>query len=197
MSRLMVWVPSCPKPLAEQSLLDAAIDFCQRTECVRYVAGPVAAVAGQATYTIPLPQDVRVRRIHKAEFLGRDLSLDTSVPSTPNSGEPWALTSPAPGVVTVYPTPDKTVGQALAVHAILEPTRNATLLPDELFHTWCETIIAGAVYRITSIPDQSFSNPMVAADASARYQMGLSRASAESDNSQITTNARVRANPLV
>lgn len=196
MSRLMVWVPMCPKPLAEQSLMDAAIDFCQRTEVVRYTIGPINVAASQGTYALPVPQGVRVRRIERAEFAGRTLVMTDTTPNDGLTGTPTYLTSRDASTATLYPAPDTTTAQALTLHVSLEPLRTATEVPDELFADWVETIVAGALYRIASIPDQPFSNPVVAGEAAMRYQYGVSKASSEVSTKRVTSSSRVRSNPL-
>ena len=193
----MVWVPSCPRPLADQCLLDAAIEFCRDTEVVEYRVGPMNVQAGVGDYTLPIPQFTRPARILSATFQGRALALCEETPLDGATGTPTLLATPTPETVSIYPAPDQTAALALYARVALEPTRDATVLPDELLHTWCEAVVAGAVMRITSIPDQAFSNPVQAAEAAARFRYGKSLATAEAGRQRIQTSAQVRARPLI
>lgn len=197
MSRLMVWVPSCPRPLAEQSLLDTAIDFCRETSVVRYTVGPATVAPGSPSYALPLPAQVRLSRILWATYQGRQLPLVDSTPSDGATGAPSQLASVNRTTVEVYPAPAQIDPLALVVHVAVEPTRSATQLPDELLDDWCDAIVAGAVSRISYIPDQPFTNPTVAIEATMRYRQQLNRAKADAGGPRVVSNSRVRPHPLV
>ena len=74
MSRLMVWVPSCPQPLAAQSLLDTAIDFCRETGIMRASVGPLSVQYGNADYLPSLPHDTRILHVVSATYRGAPLT---------------------------------------------------------------------------------------------------------------------------
>lgn len=206
LSRLLVWVPSCPRPLAVQSILDSAIDFCRETQVVQTTVGPMSTVAGVNEYEIELPAGTRVRRVMTAWYGTALLSLipqdDLATPlaftqSVADVQAPQGVPSAAyvlngePQKLVVYPVPDTAVQNAITLRVALEPKPTATQLPDELFFDWVEAIVAGALVRVSTVPDQSFTNPTLAADMHSRYRFFISRARNETPIGRVRGDLRV------
>lgn len=196
MSRLMVWVPSCPQPLAAQSLVDTAIDFCRETGVLRYDIGPLDVQFGVSDYLLDPSGDMRIVRVLSASYRGAQLAPTPAAPADGAVGTPREISSPNSSQVRVYPAPDETQTSVLRVTATVTLSPAITEIPDVLYTDWLEAIVSGAAARISAIPDQPFTNPMVAAGAAMRYQQQLTRAQAEAAGPRILSNARVRQRPL-
>ena len=196
MSRLMVWVPSCPQPLAAQSLLDTAIDFCRETGIMRASVGPLSVQYGNADYLPSLPHNTRILRVVSATYRGAPLTPTHEEVLDGAIGTPRQISCPDSSTVRLYPAPDETETSVLRLSVVLVPKAGATLIPDPLYDEWLDAIVAGAAARICAIPDQPFTNPMVAAEATMRYRQQLTRAKAEAAGPRLVTNARVRPHPL-
>lgn len=196
MSRLMVWVPSCPRPLAEQCLKDAAIEFCRETGVLRYDIGPVDVQFGTSDYLLDPSGDVRIVRVLSASYRGAQLAPTAEVPADGAVGTPRQISSPDSSHVRIYPAPDETQTSVLRVTATVTLSPDIAEIPDALYADWLEALVSGAAARISAIPDQPFTNPTVAAEASMRYRQQLTRAQAEAAGPRILSSARVRQRPL-
>lgn len=209
LSRFNVYVPACPQPLAEQALLDSAIEFCEETNVVQSVSTPVDVVAGTATYTVPLGTDLDVCRILFVWFDDKQLTLSprqsVNTPLAFNSvagdkttpqGTPTVAFVNASNTVTIYPTPDKSLTNGLTISAATRPTRSATQLSDQLYIEWPEAIVAGAVKRVAAIPDQPFTSLTVAAQAQAVFNYYISRARVENSRGRVRGDQRVQPRPF-
>lgn len=194
LSRLMVWVPSCPRPLADQALRDAAIQFCRDTEAVQRTLTPMDVVSGVRDYAPALPAGTRITRVLAASYRGRPLTGAGSQPNDGALGVPSSISSPSATSVRLYPAPDETETAVLFLDVAIEPTRTATDLPDELFDDWVEGVVALAAFHIASIPDQPFTSPVVAATAGAAYRSKMNEARTEAGRSRVRSSSRVRFN---
>lgn len=192
LSRLMVWVPSCPRPLADQALRDAAANFCRDTEIVQRTL-VLDAQFNVRDYTPTLPSGTKIARVLEAQYRGRPLSGAGEVPTDGAIGVPLSVSSPTSSTLRLYPAPDETETSVFTVRVALEPLRSANTVPDELFDEWAEAIVAGAGAYITSIPDQSFTNPTAAVLLAGTYAAKLSEARAEAGRARVKTSPRVRS----
>ncbi|MFM7012547.1 MAG: hypothetical protein ACKO0Z_24990, partial [Betaproteobacteria bacterium] len=92
------------------------------------------------------------------------------------------------------PPPDGVYSVVVAVS--LRPTRNATMLDDDLYNIWIDPIVSGAIARAMQIPDQPFTN-------FAQAQYLLDSAAKQTNSSRIEGNyglirgsMRVRTRPF-
>lgn len=194
LTRLMVWVPSCPRPLADQALRDTAVRFCRDTEIVQTTVTPLDVSAGVSEYVVPLPTGRRISRVLRAQYRGTPLNGVSELPNDGAQAVPDRYTSPTSTSVRLYPAPDETQTSVLFLDLAIEPTRNAETLPDELFDDWVEAIVAGAGAYICSIPDQPFTNPLVAAQLASVYKAKESEAKTEAGRVRVRSNSRVQFN---
>lgn len=208
MSRLMPQVRGCPAPLAEQALVDAAIEFCEETGVVRATTDPIPLIAGQATYDVDTPSGTEIVRVIRAWSGKRLLALApaaaassvypfaTSVGSdAPPTGDPVTLLVTDRQTVTLYPTPDKAV-EKLTLRVATRPQRGATRLEDALLYDWAEAVVSGALFRLASTSGQAFSDAALAQAAFARFWFFVNRARIEANRARVSGPVAVAGRPL-
>lgn len=165
-SRLLPYVPACPEPLAQQAVVDAAIEFCESTLIDVVELDPETTVQGIADYNFTLPPQTNLVTVAKVK-------LDDAfiAPVTADVGRGLLLPPGAParyyvrevdGSISLTLVPPPADSKELSVVCAVKPTRNATQLSDKLFNDWADAIVELALYRIMSVPGQPFSNPEMA-----------------------------------
>jgi hypothetical protein len=163
-SRLLPNVIGCPEPLAQQALVDSAIEFCSQSLVTTTDLDPVSVTAGVGNYELDLPAQTELAQIMRVWLDGRMLG---PVPTY----EVQSVES-FPGMPTYYfgrdidevlnvrlfPTPDKDVPNGLVVRVATKPTRTATQVHSVLFERWSDVIVEGALARLFDTPGQVFTN---------------------------------------
>lgn len=210
MSRLLVLVPGCPAPLAQQALVDAAIEFCENTHVVQVITAPVNLVPDQFTYAYTLPADQETAALMAVWVEGRaplDLvprsEVNTQLGYFPSAGQdtrpkgtPRSAFYAGSNSASLFPTPDQAATNALAFKVATRPTRTATTLDDSLFNDWAEAIAAGATYRIASTAGQMYSSPAIAATGLATFRYYMNRARSQASKNRVKGNTTVNPLPL-
>ena len=64
----------------------------------------------------------------------------------------------------------------LAVDVILEPRRGATTIPDFLFQLWGAGIADHAIWEMMTMPNQEWSNPVLAREFRKKYDLQVAEA---------------------
>lgn len=201
-SRIAPRVQGCFDPIIDQAVLDTCIDFCERSLVVRRMLATFPTVAGTGTYTPPVT--AVTQSVTKFIRVWRD---DVEIAPAdegyiPGSGgffagpaasqaAPSFFGSTEPGSIALYPTPDKvyTINSRVA----LRPTRAATTVEDQLYEEWVEVIVAGALMRLMSMPDDWQNLPLAKAYA-AQYEAGINVAMLKASQGQ--TRAELRVSPV-
>lgn len=199
--RLLPYAPACPEPMAEQCIVDAAIEFCEKTNAFRYTPDQVSTTAGLTTYDFDLPSFTDFARVIHLSIDSKEIQ---SVVTEAQPLEADYQTKPDHYFVTqneselllnLYPTPDDvyTIDMSIA----LRPTRNATQIDDDLYTYWQDAIICGALYRIMSVPGQAFSDPVNAGYYNRKFHVLMNNARNEGNLGRVVGSMRVRSNPFV
>jgi hypothetical protein len=176
----------CPEPLAQQALVDAAINFCEVTQTVVTDLDPVNVRAGVRNYELDLPSQSQLSQISRVWYKGRRLGAVPAIDANDVealSGEPVYYYSTSVDellVLTLYPMPAEDAAGELQVRATTKPTRSATSLPNVLYNRWAETIVNAALERLHSMPGMAFTDPAKAAvlQARLRHEMYVARVDA-------------------
>ena len=198
--RILPYVSGCSQPMALQALVDSAISFCDDSLVIRQRLDPARTVYGISEFDIDAPSQQAVSRIMKVWIDGVEAH---AVPA--NEVGDWQMPIARPknfytlmdgGTLTAnfYPVPDGVY--RIAGEVALRPLRNATAFSDDLFNTWMEQVVTGALARLMSTPDQPFTNLALgqAATAKALY---LSRwARVEGAYGRVNTTVAVRQRPF-
>ena len=164
--RILPHVIGCPSILAEQSLIDAAISFCDKSLAVRYTPDTAYTTASTARYDFDLPASQDFSRVVYLKVNGRTLTSspiwDQPLVDTNNSSPThyFVTQNESELQLNLYPTPDDVYTIEMSV--ALRPTRSATRLEDDLYTYWHEALTYGALSRIMSASNQPYSNPAMA-----------------------------------
>lgn len=199
--RLLPHVLACPEPLAEQALIDSAIDFCEKSTVIRYIPDVVDTVVGQATYDLDLPPNTDFSRVVYLRVNGCELSPvlteEQPVPDAANMGPTRYFISQNDDelLLHLYPTPDKVM--PIEMSLVTRPTRNARQVADDLYTYWQEAVVAGALYRLMSVPGNAFSNEVSAMYYGKQAHMLCHNARNESNIGRVVGSLDVRQRPLV
>lgn len=184
MPLVLTFAPTVPEPVAEQMIRLAAVEFCERTRCWRYMF--TRRIGGLEEEACPAPGPVRlfppyatIFEFEFAYFNGAKLApmqySDIDIlpdDSDPVSGPPTHITQAAPGQIALIPRPD--ASGSLNVSAFLKPVASdewsgstydmqedddLNVLPDFLLTQHGEAIQFGALARILAIPGQAYTDP--------------------------------------
>lgn len=159
-------------PAIEDAVLDASIEWCQRTECdMRTIAG-LDVTANVPDIELPKPEVYVTPHRARTVYTSCDplqtrtrQELECEYPK----GFPLATTdgltklkywlSRRPGFITLIPYSTQTLTAALTVECSMQPTRNAIEVADFLFEFWAEQIGWGAAARIHETPNAPYALP--------------------------------------
>ena len=164
LSRLLPYVIGCPEPLAQQALVDAAIEFCDHTLIVTTDLDPVSVVKGVRQYEMELPAQTGLSQVLRVwmdgTMLGPVPSTEVQSVDAPEGTPLYYYTRDRDEVLnlTLYPSPDKDIPNGLIVRVATRPTRTATQLHSALFNEWVDVIVESALARLYDTPGQVFSN---------------------------------------
>lgn len=204
------YVYGAPEPLIRQMLIDSAIEYCSATHAIQTVT--VQSVeAGEPRYVIETPSQQKLSTVLSVFYLDQPLLAmpldgvrsgaatrageDTVVEGRVGTPEGFYQVTPGEDAIYLWPRPDTTVDDALAVRAAFEPTRNATALADRLYDAVYD-IAAGAIARLLSMPGQTFTNAAGAERSYRQFQSALGSERMSSARGDSRATLRVTPRPF-
>ena len=201
-TRLLPSVLGCPEPLAQQCLVDSAIELCERGLVVQQDLDPINITAFTANYEFELPSQ---QELSQVVWAWADKTLLVPVPRAQSSGmddtpgRPQYFTTRHVDEVLnlrLFPTPDNDVINGLRVTVALRPRRNATQVADLLFHEWAEVVVEGALARIHDIPGQIYTNEQKALVCRQKAMAAIGAARLEATRGRVMSSMSVRQRPF-
>jgi hypothetical protein len=199
--RIAPFVGLCPSPVIDTAVLDACIDFCERSLAIRRNLDSFVTTIGVPEYDLAAvaPTDHKVVSVIRAWCDDVELAPLSDM----GAGKPAASYEPArpywfadadsdTGSIVLYQRPDAVY--TVNVRAAVAPLRAATDVDAKLFEKHVEAIVNGALARIFAQPADWFD----AAQAKARYGM-FESAISESRLESVTggvANAELRVRPV-
>lgn len=201
LSRLLPQVPGCSEPLAYQSILDSAIEFCEKSLVIRQNLDAFFTVDGRSVYDLDPPTSSHaIARVISVQLDNKPLHglFEEDVPNLgDSSGEPTLFHTTRIDnefVLNLYPIPDER--QRVTVHVALKPTRSATQVDDDLFNNWSEVVVEGAIARIARIPNQPFSDVNYAFAMANSAKEKTCRARVEAYHGRVRGGTAVKMRPF-
>lgn len=198
--RITPHVSGCSDPMALQALVDSAISFCDDSLVVRQRLDPQKTSYGRPDFDIDAPANQAVSRVMRVWVDGREIRAvpsDMVNDAMPLMSQPTAFyTLQDIGITSamLHPIPDG--AYTLSVEAALRPLRNATAFSDDLYNTWMDHVISGALARLMVTPDQPFTN-LAMGQAYAAKAMYLSRrARVEGSYGRVRATVMARQRPF-
>jgi hypothetical protein len=200
--RILPHVISCPAPFAEQSLVDAAIEFCDKSLVIRYTPDSVNTEAGLAAYDFDIPTNQEYSRVVYVTVNGKKLkSLPTiGLPVKDNVSDTipthfYVTQNESEVVLNLFPAPDKVYPIEMSI--VLRPVRGAKYLDDDLFVYWHEALTHGALYRLKSTPGQPYSDLVSAGIHKAAAYTMCHNARIEGNMGRVVGSSSVKQQPFV
>lgn len=187
-------VPDCPVLMIDDAILDAVIDFCNRSRAYRYTPAEITVVASTANYTVSdLPAGTEIAWLLAAEY--DDRPIDT--PDTGSVPQFWATDEGEVTAAVVYSAtqiglrkvPDE--ASTLNVRLALRPTLSATTFLDEFNALYREQIAAGALARLYAMPKKAWSAPDLVKFNEDKFEDGIKAAEYRADRGSANAPARV------
>ena len=186
--RIMIHVDGCPRPLAEQALVDSAIRFCVETDVVQVKLDPMDLVKDEQRYELDIPRDTQLARVQRIVY-GED-PLNPFLAPTRYEWE-------TPATVILFPKPTETKEAWVHVEVSTKPKRTARTLDDTLLEVWVEAVCGGAVAQIAAMQGQVFTDPNKVTIGLGQYMAGVNRAKYELRKQHSTQDLRVVPRPAV
>jgi hypothetical protein len=196
--RLLPSVVGCPEPLAQQALLDSAIEFCSRSLAVTTTLDAVTLREGLASFEVETPVNTTIAQVLNLWFDGTEIESApyaqatnmSDIPGTPRYfyGEDIDETFN----ITLLPAPDRTVAGGVIVRAALKPTRTARTVHNVLFERYAQAIVDGAQAILLAIPDQSFSDEAKAQVMAVRARSGANHARTDAMHGRVQSSISVK-----
>ena len=168
-SRIMPYLPGCSEPMADQLLIDAAIEFCENSLAIRQNLDPFYTRTGAAEYDLDPPSNqYTIARVMSVNLAGEELTpvmVETvrNDLSTVNARPRGFYTDRVDSTLVLRVTPPPDGKYEVKVIAALRPARSATLLDDDLLNLWVAPLTQSALAKAMMIPDQPFTNPAMSA----------------------------------
>jgi hypothetical protein len=163
-SRILPYLPGCSEPMVDQVLVASAIEFAETSLVLRQNLDPFNTIIGRTEYDLDPPtRDHDVNRVMSVAVDGKDISAGLA--ESLRNDLPTAVAMPRgfytdrtdnTFVLRLAPPPDKVY--SVVVGVVLSPARTARLLDDDLYNSWIDPIVSGAMARAMQIPDQPFTN---------------------------------------
>ena len=201
-TRIAPRVPGCSDALIDQAVLDACIDFCDRTLVVKRMLDSFLTKPLQTIYDLDGANQQTVARVMRVwvdsteitpldeDGIGNPFGFISSVPGQTNTGAmPRFFNETDPGSVGFYPRPDR--AYTINMRVALKPTRTATQVEDQLFENWVEVVMDGAFARLFAMPAQEFSSPTTSRDHSLKFEIGINAAMLEARRGKTRAQSRV------
>lgn len=190
-------VPGCPLPMIDDAILDAVIDFCNRSRAYRFTPAEITVVASTANYTVSdLPSNTEIAWLLAAEY--DDQPIDT--PDTGSIPQSWATEEGEVTAAVVHSVtqiglrkvPDE--ASTLNVRLALRPTLSATTFPDEFNTLFREQIAAGALARLYAMPKNPWTATELVEDCRNQFDQAILDASYRADRGSAAAPARTVLN---
>lgn len=162
-----------PRILQMEEILNACIEFCERSRAWIQTLQPTQLGAGINSYDFTLDPNVLVVQIMSGHLVGNSAPkvhprapdwLDDNYPGWEDGaqvGRPLNVTQLSPDQFMPVPWDDGT-GYQMVLRCALKPSPDAVLVPDFIYNDYRDTIVSGALARLFSVRGKSWSDPNLA-----------------------------------
>jgi glucosamine 6-phosphate synthetase-like amidotransferase/phosphosugar isomerase protein len=156
----------CPDMVIDRAVLDAARDFCRRTDAWR-VTSTASLIADKTKYEVQVPDKADVVRILNVKVNGDYLRSAGEVFNHNPFSESWGSASSGyrfshstdwPNLVELIEAPKEYVKKGIEIDASVTPQFDANEIDDALFQKWYEPIVMKAKHLLFIQPGTSWAN---------------------------------------
>lgn len=186
---VLPYIEGVPDVLARQTVLRAAIEFCEKTKYWRYELDNITPVKNIKIYDLELPDESVVSSIEEPiDHDGQLIELKTKHWLGNNIDNWKTLTAdkanyiyvPMVGQIRLVPYPSVTSFNKLAISVILKPKPSSKTIPDFLFDEYFECLAEGAKSLLYKMPKKDWSDLNLYMDSRAIFEKGMADAEAKS-----------------
>jgi hypothetical protein len=160
-------VPGCPRQIAAQAVLDAAIDFMTFSQVWNEIQDPIALVDGvyeydlSAGWTYARAIDIREIYTPNGRLIGKTMrEIADLIPNwqVQTSSEPLYYSRAATyDTIRVFPIPQLPT-DSMTVDAVYTLRESATVIPDVVVQRWRRPIADGALARLQLMAGAAWFN---------------------------------------
>lgn len=190
-------VLGCPLPMIDDAILQAVIEFCNRSRAYRFTPAQITVVASTGDYTVSdLPANTAIAWLLSAEL--DEVPINTpdagSIPVLWETEEGSASAAVVVGETKVglrkVPSESGTLDMRLA----LRPSQSATTYPDEFHNLYQDQIAAGALSKLYAQPRKDWTTPELVNDCRDQFDRAISTAEYRADRGSASAPARTTLN---
>lgn len=178
---VLINAPGAPDILVEQKLRDAAIELCNMSGYWRESLDPVVTQAEKDIYDIEPPTQAVIKNILTMQIDDEPLHPSRTVDLDKRShgwrtrqGKPRRYVLDSMRTFMLTPIPDG--AYSITAFATLRPEPDATELPDIVVDFLRHVIVAGATYRLLSMPRRQWTDMQTAGLHRIDFYRGVKQA---------------------
>ena len=189
---ILQYVQGCPTIMARTHIRNAIILFCERSRILKRNPSSFFLTADESKYTLKYSGDRYVAIASKECQIGEGQNgtklTETTEHELDNSVHNWreqTATEPQSYFLTdeineirFYAIPDTDSTDEVYVKTVVKPRRNVTEVDEFLWEKWEETIQAGALASLLSMPGASWKDAAMANTMNKTFKRGVRRARA-------------------
>lgn len=174
-----VYVPGIHRSVLKRQLILACREFFEQSRAWRAALGPENIIANQNTYMLsPLNSTtdvvavvgVFINGIPIDPIIQRPANNGGNSPPVPTNDQPFGYYLLRPDVLALYPTPAKSLPQALQVQCALKPKSSVNQVPHIAVTNFYDAILAGVLYRLLNQPSKPYTNMMLSKEFESRFR---------------------------
>jgi hypothetical protein len=173
LARVYPYVGGCPPQTALQHTIDAARTFFRRSLAWNAQHAAITTVAGQAGYTLTLPDNTQLVRVlfvevdDGAQYTVQNGSLGRKFVREATGRNVCVVA--LPGTLTLDPPPPVSDQDLIVDYALMPDGTGLTVFPDDL-EEHAEYIAAGAIRTLCTMPGVTWREPETASDHGIKFQ---------------------------
>lgn len=203
-SDVQPFVLECPQPLIVKAIRETVIELCKTAEIYKYTPAEISIVIAQYSYTPVIPTGTRIIKYGLVYVGGtqigfspweRVLATDLKFNSvSAQVGTPSVHTYRNLNTLNLHPTPNAVLTLGIVTDVILAPTETSTGVDQVIVDEYRETIVDGAVRRLTAIPKKTWTDPQMSVLRGNLFRRGVSDAyhRAHTSNGAVTQTVQLR-----
>ncbi len=209
-NEVMPYVENCPAPIIKHQLINAAIEFCQRSGLWRRQMDQINITANIYSYNImvELSNDEAVSNLDYAyitETSGETKLFVTTEDTLEGYIDNWRTkTAPKPTSISMedaenfrlYPIPEADILNSLVIGLILKPSRNSAGLPDWIHEQWAEKIAHGAKAKLFGMKSRSWYDKKEALNEQDSFDLAIKDATIRTNKGNSRTNLKLKMRPM-
>jgi hypothetical protein len=195
---VLIEVPMCPQPVANEAVLRACIEFCERTALFDEKT-TVETDPGDDTYALAFNSGLVAHRILYVKRGDSPLSrssldqMDGATGDLGGTGAPTMYYLNASDMLVLAPAPDSV--ETLTVKAVVKPSQVATAVPDALAAHWMLGIAAGAKALLFSQKSTAWYDPNASVAKASEFSQAIDKAITQQRAGRSGTQSRVVMRP--